>query len=422
MTRHLLAALDDLGGLSCEDPLGIGYLAAHICEDAEFDFGGFMTCQELQSRLRGGSSESLLLSCFTLDSPCLSAVLDTADSLDIPVMLGGPAFCLPACHPVLAHKSVRKVLFGEADAVPAEAIIGGGDCIPFPALWSKTMRLPRPALLRDPNSARLPWRVQLKAGRTSSARLLTSRGCPFNCRYCGLGSIQRTEDIGWRPRSFDSISHEIEFIRSMGAAHVSLADESVTGVVGALERMDGLASLFLNTNLTFSAMIAPGVLGDVSQNQADKWVAAGLRRVVLLLNSCSGLIAGRLESRIATLAGRLAAAGIEVESGLITVDPFTSPAQFLLRINSVAKLSPSCPESYVRSLRLVPGTSTESRVRRARFRWSGGPRALRNGIEFHFKYQETARLVESLLGFLDANSSLKGHSLSIGVEQWLAKQ
>ena len=55
--------------------------------------------------------------------------------------------------------------------------------------------------------------------------LLSSRGCPFNCSFCGIRKFTRKV---WRPRSVENVVAELEHLHSQGYEQFLFADDNFT--------------------------------------------------------------------------------------------------------------------------------------------------------------------------------------------------
>jgi len=55
--------------------------------------------------------------------------------------------------------------------------------------------------------------------------LVSSRGCPFNCLFCGIRKFARRV---WRPRSVENVVEELEYLRSEGYEQFLFADDNFT--------------------------------------------------------------------------------------------------------------------------------------------------------------------------------------------------
>jgi len=55
--------------------------------------------------------------------------------------------------------------------------------------------------------------------------ILSSRGCPFNCSFCGIRKFTRRV---WRPRSVENVMAELEYLQSEGYEQFLFADDNFT--------------------------------------------------------------------------------------------------------------------------------------------------------------------------------------------------
>jgi anaerobic magnesium-protoporphyrin IX monomethyl ester cyclase len=55
--------------------------------------------------------------------------------------------------------------------------------------------------------------------------LISSRGCPFSCRFCGIRKFTRR---AWRPRSVENVMAELEYLRGEGYEQFLFADDNFT--------------------------------------------------------------------------------------------------------------------------------------------------------------------------------------------------
>jgi len=55
--------------------------------------------------------------------------------------------------------------------------------------------------------------------------ILSSRGCPFNCSFCGIRKFTRR---AWRPRSVENVIAELEYLQSEGYEQFLFADDNFT--------------------------------------------------------------------------------------------------------------------------------------------------------------------------------------------------
>ena len=357
MLRVFLAVLAERPGLEGEDPVGLGYLAALLRNHADITFAGFITGAPLLEQLEQERPDRLLLGTFNGLDDNVKNCMARAHELGIETVVGGPALALPqSCRDLVDH-GIETAVFGEADALNPALLLGSLISQRVPGFWKRGQSLPKsPAVLIDPDSVPFPIRPVLEAGLTQTARMVASRGCPLLCDYCPQPVAAALTGCGWRPRGMSSINKELDQLCLLGAQDVSLTDECAIPLIDGRGRLSDITKAFYGRGLTFSLMLPPLAIAESGANEIDRWRSAGLRRTFLLLNAQSGLDGENIMPQVATINARLLAAGIDVDVGIITIDPFVTPLVFLNRLRQLAKLMPRNDESYVRSLSILPGT------------------------------------------------------------------
>lgn len=88
---------------------------------------------------------------------------------------------------------------------------------------------PDPPLNRNLDAIPFPDREQLidfdyRMGSNKFTILATSRGCPFNCRFCGVHLVSNSRGI-WRARSIENVIEELNFLQSKGYEEFSFVDD-----------------------------------------------------------------------------------------------------------------------------------------------------------------------------------------------------
>ncbi len=157
---------------------------------------------------------------------------------NVPVLLGG---VFPSTLPRDAlFSSVDYVVRGEgerplvefANKVPAEQIKGlvyrrDGEIVETgpPEFERDLDGLPFPARDLLPMETYLNLSPRGLVGRRSGA-IITSRGCPFNCKYC---SVHPVAGRLWRARSAESVLEEIDhLIETYDVNHLEFEDDNMT--------------------------------------------------------------------------------------------------------------------------------------------------------------------------------------------------
>ena len=86
------------------------------------------------------------------------------------------------------------------------------DCLPFP----------------DRDLAGVEYTSAIFGVKINSKKfttLLSSRGCPFNCSFCGIRKFARR---AWRPRSVENVLEELEYLQSKGYEQFLFVDDNFT--------------------------------------------------------------------------------------------------------------------------------------------------------------------------------------------------
>lgn len=112
-------------------------------------------------------------------------------------------------------KDVKGITFrnnGEVVSTPDRPLIKDIDSLPFPD--------------RDLMKARYSSTILgVKIATKKFTTILSSRGCPFNCRFCGC---RRFAKGIWRPRSVENIIKELELLQSEGYKQFLFVDDTFT--------------------------------------------------------------------------------------------------------------------------------------------------------------------------------------------------
>jgi anaerobic magnesium-protoporphyrin IX monomethyl ester cyclase len=110
---------------------------------------------------------------------------------------------------------VRGITFRKADKIistPDRPLIKKVDELPFPD--------------RNLTGAKYTSTIfGVKVNTKKFTTLVSSRGCPFRCSFCGIRKFARGM---WRPRSVENVIEELEFLQSEGYEQFLFADDNFT--------------------------------------------------------------------------------------------------------------------------------------------------------------------------------------------------
>jgi anaerobic magnesium-protoporphyrin IX monomethyl ester cyclase len=142
-------------------------------------------------------------------------------NFDIPVIFGGPhATILP--DEIIANPQVDMVAIGEAEESLLELVSSELKNKNVPGIWFKdagqVIRNPQRALVLNIDKYPFPdedmFYKQLPPSYRITPSVITSRGCPFNCTYCGNQVLQKIHrnagSTHWvRKRSVENVIAEL---------------------------------------------------------------------------------------------------------------------------------------------------------------------------------------------------------------------
>ncbi len=129
------------------------------------------------------------------------------------------------------------------------------------------------------------WRLHYAHGPSSGRymNIVTSRGCPYNCRFCPSPMMSQRK---WRPRSPESVVEEIEYyIARYGIRDFHLNDENSTA---GKERTRRICELILEKELDITFCMPSGIkVETVDEPLLDLLKKAGCRFFTLSAESGS---------------------------------------------------------------------------------------------------------------------------------------
>jgi len=158
----------------------------------------------------------------------------------LPIIIGGPhCTLLPEQSLLETQADISVQGDGEASIVHLRsALLGEKTLENVPGIAFRTpdgiKHGPAPSLIRDLNTLPFPARhlvehyvyhsheynPRLTAGEFTS--LVTSRGCPYQCRFCSRGSISMKQ---YRTRTIENVLSELREISDQGYLHVAFVDD-----------------------------------------------------------------------------------------------------------------------------------------------------------------------------------------------------
>ncbi len=230
------------------EPMGLAYIISYLIskgfpkEDLKFCSAAFQSYEQILSiakdfDLIAFSATSTMIA----NAYKIAAGIKQEDSSKI-IVFGGvhPTF-LP--EEVLSHDFIDFVVRGEGEITFFELVCGLTGKLPLHRIRGLVFKEgdeikinPERPLIEDLDSLPFPDREiinqeqYIKLFQESfpkrSARILSSRGCPFNCRFCASGVLWKRR---YRFRSASNIIDEIsELKKKFNIEHVYFADDTFT--------------------------------------------------------------------------------------------------------------------------------------------------------------------------------------------------
>ncbi len=279
-------------------PLGPLYLAANLVRDGfdvqVVDFNAVPFSRErLRRYLRGADAVGITIQSFNLNFARRLIQEIRAVAPDLPIAVGGPEFTLRPRPFPLADLTVA----GEAERTISEIfdkLVNGGDLSTIPGAILRSpngagWRMARPIHVEeDLDTLPFPLREALvpevsydlfgkKYGR-QIASVLTSRGCPYRCRFCAHNS---TSFRTFRFRSAENILQELEMLWQAGYRVIGFVDDTFTiPKRRALRVMQGIVEA------GWDFVIALQTRVDQVDEELFQWMRrAGVRAIVFGLES-----------------------------------------------------------------------------------------------------------------------------------------
>jgi radical SAM superfamily enzyme YgiQ (UPF0313 family) len=166
-------------------------------------------------------------------------------------------------------EEVRGIAFiknGETIITPSRPFIQNLDSLPFPARHLLPMGTLFAAVKK------IPIRGEI---RKPCARVLTSRGCPYNCIFCSIHIIMGNK---WRARSPENVVDEIEQI--VHTYHVKQVDFEDDNLTLDKKRMETICDLIVKRGLDIEWYTPNGVRADtLDENLLTKMKASGCKKI-----------------------------------------------------------------------------------------------------------------------------------------------
>ncbi len=159
-------------------------------------------------------------------------------------------------------KGIAYLDNGKAVHTPEEEKIKDLDSLPFPAYHLL------PKLKKYRNRSR----------RHPIAPMVTSRGCPYGCSFCG------SANSGWRSRSPENVVAEIEYlITNFGVRQVDILDDNFSLNI---QRAEKICDMIIDKKLSILITFPNGLRADrLTEQLVEKMAKAGVYRTGIGIES-----------------------------------------------------------------------------------------------------------------------------------------
>ncbi|MEU1037880.1 B12-binding domain-containing radical SAM protein [Streptomyces sp. NPDC005551] len=205
------------------------------------------------------------------------------------------------------------------------------------------------------------------AGHTE-ANIVGSRGCPYNCTFCGA-AVSANPDVMIRVRDPEDIIGELDMLHDeYGVTAFRFVDDLFLGVGRVIEeQMEAFTRHRIGDRYVWDATGRINVLDRVSDSALDQLVANGLREVALGIESGSDRILKAMDKRINAemterVARRLVEHGIGVKGYFIlgfpgeTQEDLDATVRHIHNLWRIADNAPGDVRASVFEFRPYPGT------------------------------------------------------------------
>ncbi|MGV9567840.1 B12-binding domain-containing radical SAM protein [Streptomyces sp. NPDC003480] len=172
-------------------------------------------------------------------------------------------------------------------------------------------------------SGERPWLGGISAQGHWEANIVGSRGCPYNCTFCGA-AVSANPDVTIRVRSPENIIGELDQLHERyGVTAFRFVDDLFLGVGRVIdEQMEAFTRHKIGDRYVWDATGRINVLNRLTDADLERLVTNGLREVALGIESGSDRILAAMDKRIDAemterVARRLVAHGIGVKGYFI---------------------------------------------------------------------------------------------------------
>ncbi|MFE9474096.1 B12-binding domain-containing radical SAM protein [Streptomyces griseofuscus] len=213
-----------------------------------------------------------------------------------------------------------------------------------------------------------PWIARRHMAGRCEANIVGSRGCPYNCTFCGA-AVSANPDVAIRVRSPENIIGELDQLHEeYGVTAFRFVDDLFLGAGRVIdEQMRAFTHHKIGDRYVWDATGRINVLDRLADADLDRLVANGLREVALGIESGSDRVLAAMDKRITAemterVARRLVSHGIGVKGYFILGFPGETKADLEATVRHIRNLWDTCDQlpgdlrASVFEFRPYPGT------------------------------------------------------------------
>lgn len=266
-----------------------------------------LTNEEIERRLEGERADAIGITC--MFSPHFRDAVEVAEACkrylpDAPVIIGGTHTTFEDVNSLSLCEAIDYVVRGEGEETIVDlldVLEAGGSVDRVLGLTYRQdgvpVRNPMRPLIADLDALPMPnrgilmmetyFRHKTRFGAKKGANpatVVTSRGCPFHCRFCNVAGTWGGRS--WRPFSAPRVLQEIlDLYGSYGAREISIADDNF---VVDKRRVEAILDGIIERRLALSLRVAAGIpLWTIDEEFLRKLRRAGLFRLNMPIESGS---------------------------------------------------------------------------------------------------------------------------------------
>ncbi|MEE1740189.1 radical SAM protein [Streptomyces sp. BE147] len=212
------------------------------------------------------------------------------------------------------------------------------------------------------------------------ANVVGSRGCPYNCTFCGA-AVSANPDLTIRVRRPENIIGELDHLHDeYGVTAFRFVDDLFLGVRRVIEeQMDAFTRHRIGERYVWDATGRINVLDRLNDRELDRLVQNGLREVALGIESGSDRILRAMDKRIDAemterVARRLVSHGIGVKGYFIlgfpgeSYDDIRATVRHIHNLWSIADSNPGDIRASTFEFRPYPGTPVWTSLTKAGYK------------------------------------------------------